>query len=132
MSSLHDSHGVEILPTDHVMVTSYGLGARLVDTGTRSPVLRLLRKRVQISDSDGCPRAISPANLSVLRRDGVRGFEGNRKRKRKRERELSRDDLYRYARAIGEASRPACTCPDQGVTFVDQYAHDCPRHGANA
>jgi hypothetical protein len=49
-----------------------------------------------------------------------------------RKRTLSRDDLYRHARAIGEASRPACTCPVQGVTSVDQYAYDCPRHGANA
>lgn len=75
---LRDSHGVQIRPTDIVMVTSWGEGARLIDTDLVRPVIRLNRVRVVILDAGGDERAIHPANLSVMRRDGVRGFEGNR------------------------------------------------------
>jgi hypothetical protein len=75
---MQDSHGIEILPTDTVMVTSWGYGARLVDTNIKRPVIRLNRTRVVIADASGDERAISPTNLTVLRRDGANGFEGNR------------------------------------------------------
>jgi hypothetical protein len=77
---IRDTHGVEILPTDTVMVTSWGEGARLIDTDLKRPVIRLNRVRVVILDADGLERAIHPAYLSVMRRDGAPGFEGNKDR----------------------------------------------------
>jgi hypothetical protein len=74
---MKDNLGVEIQPTDTVFVASWGYGARLVDTGTRSPVVRINRKRVVIVDSDGLERAVDRSHLQVMRRDGVSGFEGN-------------------------------------------------------
>ena len=74
-----DSLGVEIILTDVVYVNGWGDGARLVDTGIRTSVQRFNRKRVVILDSDGQPRAVSPSNLAVMRRDGYQGFEGNRR-----------------------------------------------------
>jgi hypothetical protein len=71
-----DALGVEILPTDTVLVTSWGT-ARLVDTGTRSPVVRFGRTRVVILDADREERAVSPSEVSVVRRDGEKGLEGN-------------------------------------------------------
>jgi hypothetical protein len=75
---VNDSQGTEILPTDTVMVTAWGYGARLVDSGIKRPVIRFNRVRVVVEDSDGFARAISPRCLSVLRRDGAPGFEHNR------------------------------------------------------
>jgi len=76
--SIHDNHGIAIAPTDTVIVTSWGYGARLVDCGIRRPVIRLGRTRVTIDDCDGNPRTIAGCNLSVVRRDDGNGFEGNR------------------------------------------------------
>jgi hypothetical protein len=77
--SLHDSLGVEILPTDTVRVTSWGIGARLTDVGQASPVVRINRTRivVHVNDED---RAVNPTEVNVLRRDGQPGHEGNRHR----------------------------------------------------
>jgi hypothetical protein len=77
---LYDSHKVLIRPTDRVMVTSWGEGARLIDTDLVRPVIRFGRTRVVILDAGGDERAIHPANLSVMRRDGAQGFEGNKDR----------------------------------------------------
>lgn len=72
-----DALGVEILPTDTLMVTAWG-DARLIDVRTRSHVVRFGRKRVVIIDSTREERAVNPREVSVLRRDGTTGFEGNR------------------------------------------------------
>ena len=72
-----DRLGVPLETDDRVMVTAWGYGARLVDTGTKSPVVRINRKRVVIIDSDGYERAVGSGVVSVLRRDGAAGFEGN-------------------------------------------------------
>lgn len=74
---VHDARGVEIVSTDTVMVTAWGEGARLIDTGIKRAVVRLNRTRVVILDADGQERAISGRELSVLRRDGADGFEHN-------------------------------------------------------
>jgi len=76
---LTDNLGVVILPTDTVMVTAWGDGARLYDTGTKSAVVRLNRRRVVITDRDGYERAVTTSEVQVLRRDGEVGFEGNRR-----------------------------------------------------
>lgn len=77
MSSYRDALGVEILPTDTVLVSSYGYGVRLVDCGTRSRVLSFTPSRIRIFDADHAPRTVSPCTLSVLRRDGAAGLQGN-------------------------------------------------------
>jgi len=74
---IHDARGTEILPTDTVMVTAWGYGARLIDTGIKRPVIRLNRTRVVLLDADGQERAFHGGELSVLRRDGADGFEHN-------------------------------------------------------
>lgn len=75
--TLRDRLGVEINLSDTVMVTAWGT-ARLIDTGVKSPVVRINRTRVVIIDSDGCERAVRPTELCVQRRDGQPGHEGNR------------------------------------------------------
>jgi hypothetical protein len=75
-----DSLGVDIEATDTVFVNGWGYGARLIDTGIRSRVVRFSRTRVVIIDSENQERAVGPSNLAVLRRDGATGFEGNRHR----------------------------------------------------
>ncbi|TXI53150.1 hypothetical protein [Mycolicibacterium mageritense] len=75
---IRDSGGIEILATDSVMVTAWGDGTRLIDTGIKRPVIRLNRQRVVILDADGQERAMRGSVLSVLRRDGEPGFEHNR------------------------------------------------------
>ena len=74
---MQDALGVQIRPTDRVLVTSYGYGARLTDCGTRSRVLSFTPTRVRILDADNFPRTVAPACLSVLRRDNASGLEGN-------------------------------------------------------
>lgn len=72
-----DALGVEINRNDTVMVTAWGT-ARLVDTGVKSAVLRIGPKRIVIVDIDGYERAVNPRELTVMRRDGGNGFEGNK------------------------------------------------------
>jgi hypothetical protein len=74
---LKDALNVTILPSDNVMVTAWGI-ARLVDVRTKSQIIRINRTRVIIIDSDGYERSVLPAELTVLRRDGAAGFEGNK------------------------------------------------------
>lgn len=74
---MNDSFGLEILPTDRVCVTSWGYGARVVDCGTISPVVALRRTRVVIIDSDGQERSVGNVNLTIRRRDGRTGHQGN-------------------------------------------------------
>lgn len=76
---MKDSCGTEILDTDTVMITAYGYGARVVDTGVKSPVLRFTPSRAVVRDADGQHRAVSGTCLTVLRRDGLLGFEHNRR-----------------------------------------------------
>jgi hypothetical protein len=73
---MRDALGVEILPTDTLMVTAWGT-ARLIDVRTQSPVVRLNRTRVVIIDSTNDERAVNPRETCVLRRDGKPGYEGN-------------------------------------------------------
>jgi hypothetical protein len=75
-----DGLAVEILVTDTVMVTSWGYGARLIDTNLKRPVIRFNRTRVVILDASNEERAMRPIELTVLRRDGASGFEGNKDR----------------------------------------------------
>ncbi len=77
---IRDVRGVEILPTDTVMVTGWGEGGRLIDTGLKRPVIRLNRRRVVILDHEDQERPFSGSELSVLRRDGAAGFEHNKGR----------------------------------------------------
>jgi hypothetical protein len=72
-----DRLGVEINANDTVLVIAWGV-ARLVDTGTKSRIVKINRKRIVIIDSDGYDRSVSPSELAVLRRDGENGLEGNR------------------------------------------------------
>ncbi len=74
---LTDSLGIEILPTDTVMVTAYGCGARACDVRVTSPVLGIGRKRIKIRDVDREPRSVDPRCLTVLSRRGDGGFEAN-------------------------------------------------------
>lgn len=77
---MRDAGGIEILPTDRVTVSAWGFGARLIDVGTVSPVIRLNRTRVVVIDSTGLERAVGATCLHVRRRDGVPGHESNRLR----------------------------------------------------
>lgn len=74
---LTDAKDVEIRLTDRVRVTSWGYGARLADCGTASPVHRVGRTRVEITDSDGQRRTVGAKCVMVLRRDGGSGYEAN-------------------------------------------------------
>lgn len=74
---LTDSLGLEILPTDTVMVTAYGMGARACDIRVISPVLGIGRKRVKVRDADREVRGVDARCLTVMRRDGGGGFEAN-------------------------------------------------------
>jgi hypothetical protein len=75
---MKDSLGIEIQPTDRVIVTSYGYNARLIDCGIQSPVVRINRKRVVITDCEDQQRAVAPFVLTVCRRDGQPGYEAYR------------------------------------------------------
>lgn len=79
---MFDSNGIEILASDRVCVGSVGHRARHADNGIIRAVLRLNRTRVVIFDADGEQRAIGGQVLSVMRRDGVKGFEHNRVREK--------------------------------------------------
>ena len=77
---MFDSNGIDILPDDHVCVAAVGYGARHADNGIIRPIRGINRTRVVILDVDGNERAIGGKVLSVMRRDGLRGFEHNRLR----------------------------------------------------
>ncbi|AXH46879.1 hypothetical protein I5G67_gp041 [Mycobacterium phage Aminay] len=77
-----DDNGIEILPTDRVHVGAVGYGARHADFDRISHIVRMNRTRVVIIDHDGNERAIGGPALSVMRRDGLHGFEHNRIRRR--------------------------------------------------
>ncbi len=76
---MFDSNGIEVLLTDRVCVAAVGYGARHADNGIIRPVLSIARTRAVILDADGNERAVGGQVLSVMRRDGVRGFEHNRR-----------------------------------------------------
>ena len=85
MSKTTDALGVEIRTGDTVMVTSWGAQVRLMDTGKNVKVLGLTpRGKVRLSalanpyESVAMGRSVHGHFLSVLRRDGRPGFEGNK------------------------------------------------------
>lgn len=79
---MNDALGVEIREGDTVRVTSWGFGSRLTDAGRTGTVLGFGRSRVRVALDGGSyateVRPIGPVCLSVLRRDGQPGLEGNR------------------------------------------------------
>ena len=79
---MRDALGVEAREGDRVRVTSWGFGARLTDAGRTGRVLGFGRTRVRVALDGGSHatevRAVAPECLSVLRRDGEAGLEGNR------------------------------------------------------
>lgn len=77
-----DSHRVEFKIGDRVMVVTYGYNVRLGDVHRTGVVVDLGRVRPVIkwdSDTDPIRGNVRPEMLSVLRRDGNTGFEGNAK-----------------------------------------------------
>ncbi len=77
---MNDSNGIEIRLTDHVCVGAVGYGARHADNGIIRPVLKISRTRVLIHDADGNERSVGGKVITVMRRDGAKGFEHNRTR----------------------------------------------------
>jgi hypothetical protein len=73
-----DGLGVTILPDDTVMVASWGWQVRLVDTGARARIVRRARLNLVLETATGDTIKARPSQVQVLRRDGERGFEGNR------------------------------------------------------
>lgn len=80
-----DALGVTIRVGDSVLITSYGYAARLIDTGRTVKVTGFTSAGnvAHNGGSNGADpvangRAIRPACVAVLRRDGRKGLEGNR------------------------------------------------------
>lgn len=81
---INDALGVKVEVGDRVKVSAFGFGARLADIGHESVVSALFETRMEIVDTDGQKRRVGGSVVQVLRRDGRRGFEGNKgKRSRK-------------------------------------------------
>lgn len=78
-----DALGVRMQLGDRIMITAWGGNVRLSDvrrTGTVTGIGRV-RPVVAWDSASDTPRGnVRPAMLSVLRRDGAQGFEGNRTR----------------------------------------------------
>lgn len=77
---MKDSHGVDIQVGDTVMITAWGGNVRLTDVRRTGTVTALGRVRpvVEWHAKNDPPRGnVRTANLSVMRRDGAQGFEGN-------------------------------------------------------
>jgi len=80
-----DALGVAIRKDDTVMVTAWGRPVRLNDTGRKVRVTGFTaRGNVLLDDTDhrydpvARGRSVGGSYLTVLRRDGQQGFEGNR------------------------------------------------------
>lgn len=73
-----DGLGVEILPTDTVMIASWGWQVRLADTGRRCTIIRRAAKNLVLDGGPAGTLRARPEQVQVMRRDGARGFEGNR------------------------------------------------------
>lgn len=80
-----DTHGIDIEVGDTLMITAYGWNARLIDTGRKVTVTGFTRGGNVTHDggdygldrvANGKP--LRPGCVSVMRRDGESGFEGNR------------------------------------------------------
>jgi hypothetical protein len=86
VSAPTDCLGVEILPGDTVMVSSWGGNVRLTDVGRSAAVTGFTAAgNVRLDDARGegvgfiaRGTAVRPACLIVARRDGQPGHEGNR------------------------------------------------------
>lgn len=78
--SFTDALGVDILPTDTVVVTAWGWNVRLCDVRSRSTVRGYGRTRVRVENNDGDVIAVPPHLLSVVNRATGTGWEGNRNR----------------------------------------------------
>lgn len=77
-----DPHGVTIRTGDTVMVTAWGAPVRLIDTGRKAQVVGFTHAgNVKLDgywhDPIAGGRAVAPGYLTVMRRDGTPGFEGN-------------------------------------------------------
>lgn len=82
-----DALGVEILIGDTVHVTAWGAPVRLVDVGRRALVVAVNRAGNLVLDGTAFGyghdpiaggRGVPAGYVTVARRDGVTGFEGNR------------------------------------------------------
>lgn len=81
-----DTLGVEVLVGDTVTITAWGAPVRLTDTGRRATVTGV--NRAGNLTLDGGPlhahdpiangRGVRPGYVTVARRDGAPGHEGNR------------------------------------------------------
>jgi hypothetical protein len=76
---VHDNNGIEVRSTDMVCVTAVGYGARHADNGIIRKVIKIGRTRVLIHDVDGNERSVGGPVIAVMRRDGQKGFEHNRR-----------------------------------------------------
>jgi hypothetical protein len=74
-----DGLGVTIRPDDTVMIASWGWQVRLQDAGRRCTIIRRTRANLVLDGGPAGTLRARPSQVQVLRRDGERGFEGNRK-----------------------------------------------------
>ena len=78
---IKDSHGIAIQPGDRIMITAWGSNVTLASVRQTGIVTSLASKRPVIgwdNPSQAPQRGnVRPEMLSVLRRDGGQGFEGN-------------------------------------------------------
>lgn len=73
-----DHFGVEILPTDTLRITSWGGGVRLADVGQTATLVRVKRTgNLVVRTSYGDEITATPGQVSVARRDGLNGHQGN-------------------------------------------------------
>lgn len=75
-----DALGVVVLVGDVVRVTSWGGRVRLIDVGGLATVTGFTPRGGLVHDSDDIANGqpLRPASVSVCRRDGLSGHEGNR------------------------------------------------------
>ena len=78
---MKDTLGVTIQPGDSVMITAWGGNVTLANVRATGIVVKLASKRPVIgwNNPSQAPQRgnVRPEMLSVLRRDGKFGFEGN-------------------------------------------------------
>lgn len=80
MMTFRDGLGVAIEVGDRVIITAWGDGPRLADVRTKGTVTGFARTRLIVSwdaEQNGPIGNIHPAYVTVARRDGEPGFQGN-------------------------------------------------------
>lgn len=78
--TFRDGHGVTIETGDRVLITGWGGGVRLDDVRVAGTVTGFARTRITVAwdkTYDPPKPNIDPAFVSVCRRDGTPGFQGN-------------------------------------------------------